>query len=53
MGINILSHFPQEKGSEGVHVIQVEHIDTSFPWDFLDGASQGDYICGGGALLFL
>lgn len=25
----------------------------SFPWALFDGASKGDWICGGGALLYL
>jgi hypothetical protein len=38
-GLSILSHFPQEKDSHAVQIIQPEQIDYSKSWDFFDGAS--------------
>jgi ribonuclease HI len=51
-GLGILSHFPQEKDTPVVCIVQVESIDFSRPWDFFDGASQ-KFRCGGGTILYL
>jgi hypothetical protein len=53
-GLSILSHFPWEKDSPAVRIIQLEQIDYSKPWDFFYRASQNEnQSCGGGAILFL
>jgi ribonuclease HI len=53
-GINILTHFPQEKEVRRPRQIFEEVIDQSQPWDFFDGASQNNgESCGGGVVLFL
>jgi hypothetical protein len=52
--LNILSHFPQEKGRDMIWQVQEEVVDQTKPWAFFDGASQNNnLLCGGGALLFL
>jgi ribonuclease HI len=53
-GINILTHFPQEKEVRRPRQISEEVIDQTQPWDFFDGASQNNgECCGGGVILFL
>jgi hypothetical protein len=34
-GLIIISHFPREKDSPAVRIIQLEQIDYSNPWVFL------------------
>jgi ribonuclease HI len=52
--LSILAHFPQDKDTPTIRVIQAEQIDSSTPWAYFDGASQNNnQVCGGGALLYL
>jgi hypothetical protein len=52
--LSILEHFPQEKNKLVIRATQPEHIDSSFPWAYFDGASQ-NLLCGGGGgcLIFI
>jgi hypothetical protein len=51
--LNILFHYPREKGGGPMRGSPSEKIDHSIPWDFFDGASQNSIqSCGGGALHF-